>query len=111
MTFLIAARDRESSATPAIWNTLVPFAKEDRDPGFAIGEMNWDLGATPPTEERVPEGSINFSTAEKPVIYFQIRPPNLDQPFLTKVVEATVVIESWTLYTIEDGRGYFKFSN
>lgn len=111
MAFLIAARDRETLSGPAIWNTLVPFAKEDRDPGFTIGEMNWDLGATPPTEERVPEGSINFSTAEKPVIYFQLRPPNLDQAFLTKVVEATVVIESWALYTIEDGRGYFKFSN
>jgi hypothetical protein len=111
VSLLIAARDRETLSGPPIWNTLVPFAKEDRDPGFSIGEMNWDLGAGLPTDERVPEGSINFSTAEKPVIYFQLRPPNDDQAFLTKVVEATVVIESWTLYTIEDGRGYFKFSN
>jgi len=111
VTFLIAARDRESLAGPAIWNTLVPFAKEDRDPGFAIGEMNWDLGASLPMDERVPEGSINFSTAEKPVFYFHVRPPNLDQPFLTQVVEVMVVIESWALYTINNGRGYFKFSN
>jgi hypothetical protein len=111
VTFLIAARDRESLAGPLIWNTLVPFAKEDRDPGFAIGEMNWDLGASLPIEERVPEGSINFSTAEKPVFFFHIRPPNLNQAFLTKVVEAMVVIESWALYTVEGGRGYFKFSN
>ena len=111
MSLVIAARDRETLSGPLIWNTLVPFAKEDRDPGFSIGEMNWDLGAGAPTDERVPEGSINFSTAEKPVIYFQLRPPNDDQAFLTKAVEATVVIESWTLYTIEEGRGYFKFSN
>jgi hypothetical protein len=111
VTFLIAARDRESIEGPAIWNTLVSFAKEDKDPGFAIGEMNWDLGATVPTDEKVPEGSINFSTADKPVFYFHIRPPNIGQPFLTEVVEATVVIEAWTLYAVEDGRGFFKYSS
>uniref|UniRef100_A0A6C0JW61 Major capsid protein N-terminal domain-containing protein n=1 Tax=viral metagenome TaxID=1070528 RepID=A0A6C0JW61_9ZZZZ len=111
VTFLIAARDRESLAGPPIWNTLVPFAKENRDPGFTIGEMNWDLGASLATESRVPEGSINFSTAEKPVFFFHIRPPNLDQPFQTGVVEVTVVIEAWALYLIEGGRGYFKFGN
>ena len=111
VTFLIAARDRESFAGPAIWNTLVSFAKEDRDPGFAIGEMNWDLGASLPTDEKVPEGSINFSTADKPVFYFHLRPPNIGQPFLTEVVEAIVVIEAWTLYAVEDGRGFFKYNN
>ena len=111
VTFLIAARDRETLAGPAMWNTLVPFAKEDRDPGFSIGEMNWDLGATLPRDERVPEGSINFSTADKPVLFFHLRPPNLNQAFLTEVVELLVVIESWAVYSIEDGRGYFKFGN
>jgi hypothetical protein len=112
MTFLIAARDRETLAGPILWNTLVPYAKEDKDPGFTIGEMNWDLGAFRENyEERVPEGSINFSTAEKPVIYVHLRPPNLDQPFSTKVVELMLVVESWALYTIEENRGYFKFAN
>ena len=114
MTFLIAGRDRESLAGPILWNTLVPFAKEEKDPGFTIGEMNWDLGAVPGRDtpyERVPEGSINFSTAEKPVIYVHLRAPNVGQPFVTQVVELTLVIETWALYVIEDDRGYFKYSN
>ena len=113
MTFLIAGRDRESLAGPTIWNTLVPFAKEEKDPGFTIGEMNWDLGAVPGENlrERNPEGSINFSTAEKPVIFVHLRKPNAEQPFLTQVVELTFVIETWALYIIENDRGYFKYAN
>lgn len=111
VTFLIAARDRESLAGPAIWNTLVPFSKEEKDPGFSIGEMNWDLSAANPGHEPVPEGSINFSTAEKPIFFFHLRPPNAGQAFLTQVVELTVVVETWALYTIEGGRGFFKYSN
>jgi len=114
LSLLIAARDRESLQTPLIWNTLVPFSKETRDPGFALGEMNWDLGDVSGREtnhEYVPEGSINFSTADKPVILIYLRLPNADQSFTTKVVEMTLVVESWCLYTIEDDRGFLRYSN
>ena len=112
-SLLIAARDRESLQTPLIWNTLVPFAKEFRDPGFSIGEMNWDLGDVPGRRgdhEAVPEGSINFSTAEKPVFLIFLRPPSTGQIFDTRVVEMTLVVESWTLYKIEKGRGLLRYS-
>ena len=112
MSLLIAARDRESLQTPLIWNVLSPFGKEERDPGFAIGEMNWDIGAytgRPCPNEPVPEGSLNFSTAEKPVVLIYLRAPSLTQAFDTQVVEMTTVIESWALYTIVGGRGAFKY--
>ena len=113
-TFLIAGRDREAAAAPILWNTLVPFAKEERDPGFSLGEMNWDLdpgtGRTAP-HVPVPEGSINFSTAEKPAFSIFLRYPNIASIFDTKTVELNLVVNSWVLYTIEDNRGFVAFSN
>jgi len=112
--FLIAGRDREAAAAPILWNTLVPFTKEERDPGFAIGEMNWDLGDGIGREAprlAVAEGSINFSTAEKPAFRIFMRTPDVDDPFTTKTLELTLVVNSWSLYTIEDNRGYIMFSN
>lgn len=113
-TFLIAGRDREAAAAPILWNTLVPFAKEERDPGFSLGEMNWDLdpgtGRAAP-HVPVPEGSINFSTAEKPAFSIFLRYPNIASIFDTKTVELNLVVNSWVLYTIEDNRGFVAFSN
>lgn len=111
MSLLIAGRDRESLQAPLIWNTLVPFSKEEKDPGFSIGEMNWDLGNTIRSQEPVPEGSINFSTAEKPVFLISLQAPNASQTFQTQVVEMTLVIESWCLYTVEEQRGFLRYSN
>jgi hypothetical protein len=76
--------------------------------------MNWDLNSAPGHDayyERVPEGSINFSTAEKPVVLISLQPPNADQLFASQVVEMTLVIESWCLYAVEQGRGFLRYSN
>ena len=75
--------------------------------------MNWDLGDVPGRRgdhEAVPEGSINFTTAEKPVFLIFLRPPSTSQIFDTRVVEMTLVVESWTLYKIEKGRGLLRYS-
>jgi len=111
MALVIAGRDRESLQSPLIWNTLVPFSKEERDSGFSIGEMNWDLAKTNYSAEPVPEGTINFSTAEKPVFLISLQIPNASQSFTTKVVEMTITIESWCLYAVEDGLGALRYSN
>lgn len=110
-TFLIAGRDREAASAPILWNTLVPFAKEERASGFAIAEMNWDLGYSLGARPEQPEGSINFSTAEKPVLSIFIRSPDVGDLFTTKTLELTIVVDSWALYTIEENRGYTAFSN
>jgi hypothetical protein len=111
LSLIIAGRDREALQTPLIWNTLVPFAKEEKDPGFSLGEMNWDLGNVIRPVEPVPEGTINFSTAEKPVFLIYLQPPAQSQTFITKVVEMTLVVESWCLYTAEEQHGFLRYSN
>jgi len=114
ISFNIAGKIRETAAAPIIWNTLVPLCKEERDPGFQVGEMNWDLGAWAGRESpytRVPEGSINFSTAEKPAFLYLLKSPDAGDLFTSKTLELTIVIESWTLYNVEKERGYTAFSN
>jgi hypothetical protein len=110
LSLIIAGRDRESTFDAQIWDTLVPFSKEERDPGFSIGEMNWDLDVISKRLD-VPQGSINFTTATKPNILINLRNPDTGQTFDTKVVEMTAVIESWTLFCIERGRGFTRFTN
>jgi len=114
ISLIIASRDREIKFPPLIWNTLTLQAKEDKDPGFSIGEMNWDIGSytgLPSKRERVPEGSVNFSTADRPVIYIEVLPPVAPQLFTTGVLEMLFVVESWSLYTIEEGRGALRYGN
>ena len=110
LSLIIAGRDRESALNAQIWNTLVPFSKEERDPGFSVGEMNWDLDVISKRLD-APQGSINFTTAMKPNILITLQNPDTGQPFDTKVVEMTAVIESWTLFCIERGRAFLKFTN
>jgi hypothetical protein len=112
MSLVIASRDRESKFTPLIWNTMSLHAKEDRTPPFTIGEMNWDIGSyTGRQPGRVPEGSVNFSTADKPIIYIELLPPIPPQVFTSGVIEMLFVVESWSLYTIEEGRGALRYGN
>jgi hypothetical protein len=73
--------------------------------------MNWDLGSGLGPHDHVPEGSINFSTAEKPVMNIFMRSPDAGDLFTTKTLELTLIVDSWVLYTIEDNRGYTAFSN
>jgi len=116
-SLIIAGRDRETLFSPLIWNTLTHHAKEDRDPGPGIGEMNWDLGSVrtgqrlPPFSERQPEGSVNFSTADRPTLYTELVGVPPDSLLGKPSTELTAVVDSWALYTIEKDRGYLKYGN
>jgi hypothetical protein len=114
-TLLIAGRDRETAFSPDIWNTLTHYAKEDRDPGIGLGEMSWDLGDLQGRQtpwNRQPEGTINFSTADRPTFYTALSTglPN-DLYLKAPSVEMTAIIDAWVLYTISRDRGVLKYGN
>jgi hypothetical protein len=107
--FYIAGRDREPLYTPLVWNLIVPHAKGDRDPGLGYGEMNWDLGSIQGvyTPIRRPEGSVNFTTADRPTLYTELATiPDASIP-----VEMIAVVDTWLFYLIEANRGYIKYGN
>jgi len=114
-SLIIAGRDRETSFSPDIWNTLTHHAKEDRDPGLGLGEMSWDLGDIKGRQapwNRQPEGTINFTTADRPSFYTALAAgiPN-DSILGAPSTEMTAVVDSWVLYFIERDRGVLKYGN
>lgn len=114
-SLIIAARDRETFFTPYVWNLLEHHAKEDRDPGYGIGEMSWDLGdirgrRAPWT--RQPEGTINMTTADRPTFYISLSGVANDTLLKTSPsTELTAVVDTWALYRIEEDRGVLKYGN
>jgi hypothetical protein len=114
-SLIIAGRDRETLFPPQVWNKLIHHTKEDRDPGPGFGEMNWDLGAVrshrPPFYDPRPEGSVNFTTADRPTLYTELANVPPDSILGKPSTELTAVIESWAIYTIENNRGFLKYSN
>jgi len=113
-SLIIASRDRETLFTPFVWNLLAHHAKEDRDPGAGIGEMNWDLGDIRGRRapwERQPEGTVNFTTADRPTLYTSLSAVANDTVLAAPSTEMTAVVDSWALYTIEKDRGVLKYGN
>jgi hypothetical protein len=104
-SLIIAGRDRETLFTPFIWNTLTHHAKEDRDPGTGIGEMSWDLGSVYGRSPRQPEGSVNFTTADRPTLYTSLAATT------ATTTEMTAIVDTWAMYNIERDRGFLKYGN
>jgi hypothetical protein len=112
-SLIIAGRDRETLMSPFIWNELTYHAKEDRDPGHGFGEMNWDMGSVvgrrAPFYERQPEGSINFTTADRPTLYTELASIPPDSILGKPSAEMTAVVDAWSIYSIENERGSLKY--
>ncbi len=114
MSLYIAGRDRESLFPPRIWNRLQHLAKEERDPGQGIGTMNWELGDLRGRRApfaRQPEGSINFSGADRPTLYVDLANIPNDTVTGQKNTQMTAVIDSWAMALFEKGRGGLKYAN
>lgn len=110
ISLLIASRDRESLFPPLVWNTLSQHVKEDRYSGTGLGIMSWDLGEqkgrrAPYT--RQPEGSVNFSTADRPTLYIELQ----QIAGSNRNTEMRLIVDTWASYETEDRRGNLKYAN
>lgn len=113
-SLIIAGRDRETLFTPFVWNALTHHAKEDRDPGPGIGEMTWDLGDIRGRRvpwDRQPEGTINFTTADRPTLYTTLAAVPNDTLLGAPSTEMIAIVDTWALYSIDGDRGVLKYGN
>ena len=111
LKLLIAGRDRTQFWDSLIWNNLDNHAKEERDSGMRLATINFGYGekkgVRAPAYNRQPDGTINFSTADKPTLFMQLT----DIVNGTKRSELRVIVETWAVFSVSDGRGGLKFGN
>jgi hypothetical protein len=114
VSLIIASRDRETLASPLLWNKLQHLAKEERDPGAGFGTMNWDLGdlrGREPPYQHQPEGVINFTTADRPTLYTDLVNVPIDPTTNQKAAELRVIVDTWVIAAFERGRASLKYGN
>lgn len=111
---VIAGRDREVYNNSAVWRDFEALAKDERDNGLNINEMRWNLGAVYERDapySRQPEGSINFSTADRPTIYAQLYNVPTTPRTGGRLVDFRVFVDSWCVYEVQEGRGRQLFAS
>jgi hypothetical protein len=89
-----------------VWRDVTNYAKESTDTGYEIGTMNWGLGAIAP--QRFPDarvtGAVNFTTADRPTLYFSLNPVTPDPLVGSANTELRVIVEGWAEFNT-DGKG------
>ena len=104
VTFLIAGQTREAPRDSTVWRDITNFAKEESDSGLEIGTMNWSFGAIAPKRFTDPagQGSVNFTTADKPTLYIDLARPGLSMQ--TTSTELFVIVEGLCEFRTDKGR-------
>ena len=114
MKLIIAGRDREFLFSSLVWQDIQAYAKDEIDSGFTLSEMRWNLGdlyAMQRPFSRVANGTVNFTTADRPTLYFQLNNVPVQTISGQRKVELRVLMEGWNVYEIEQGRGRLLFAN
>lgn len=117
LKLLIAGRDRERLESGEVWDVIGPWAKQERVTGAGVhglGEMNWGVGDRLGTRypcERVPTGTVNFTTADRPSLYIELANTPSHPLRAERVAEMRVWSEAWNVYVIEEGRGKVMFAS
>jgi hypothetical protein len=114
---IIAGQDREFLYGSQVWQDIMAYAKDENDSGYNIGEFRWNLGdlySEIRPFSRVPNGAVNFTSADRPTLYVQLN----NVPYLPssgtssqRKTELRVFMEGWNVYEIERGRGRLLFAN
>jgi len=108
MKLVIAGKDRETLFGPLVWDKLVKHAKEERDSGLPFAIMNWTVGDVRSRRQpfaRQPEGSVNFTTADRPTLYIELN----DTIGKNSVLHS--IVETWACMVTEDYRATLWFGN
>ena len=109
----IAGKEREDPYSGLLWNQVVPFAKHERYSEH-IGSMCWSTGdnyGKVYPASRSPEGTVNFSTADRPTMHIQLANITRNARLGQRKSEFRVIVESWNMYYVADGRGRLGFAS
>jgi hypothetical protein len=111
---VIAGRDRENLHEPLVWQELTQLVKDEKANGLGIGEMKWSTGDNYGTiypAPRQPEGTVNFTTADRPTLYLELANIDVNPNLAQRKSEFRVFTEGWNVYDVREGRGRMLFAN
>lgn len=111
---VIAGRDRENLHEPFLWESICQLVKDEKASGLGIGEMKWSTGDNYGTiypAPRQPEGTVNFTTADRPTLYLELVNININPILAQRKSEFRVFTEGWNVYDVREGRGRMLFAN
>jgi hypothetical protein len=114
MKLVIAGRDRELLHEPFLWQNIVQLVKDEKASGKEIGSMKWSRGEQYGTiypAPRTPEGTVNFTTADRPTLYVELANINTNPTLTQRKSELRVFTEGWDVYEVSGGRGRLLFAN
>ena len=114
MKLNIAGKDREDALEPFVYHNLSSLVKHQKDNGLIIGTMSWTTGERYGTiypTERQPEGTINFTKADRPTLSIQLANIPINPRIRQRKCEFKVWTEGWNVYEIYEGRGRLLYSN
>jgi len=114
MKLVIAGKDREDLNEPFIWGEICQLVKDEKANGMGIGEMMWSTGSKFGTiypAPRQPEGTVNFTTADRPTLYIELANIRKNMLLKQRKSEFRVFTEGWNVYEIRGGRGRLLFAN
>jgi hypothetical protein len=114
MKLVIAGKDRELLHEPFLWGPICQLAKDEKASGKQIGEMKWSTGAQYGTiypAPRQPEGTVNFTTADRPTLYLELANIMPNPTLAQRKSEFRVFTEGWNVYEVKEGRGRLLFAN
>jgi hypothetical protein len=110
LKLVIAGKDRETLFSPLVWRYIVALAKEERDSGLPFAIMNWTVGDVRSRRQpfaRQPEGSVNFTTADRPTLYIELN----DIVIGNKNSVLHSIVETWACMVTENYRATLWFGN
>ena len=87
---------------------LVQLAKEERDSGLPFAILNWSIGDVRSRRQpfaRQPDGSVNFTTADRPTLYIELN----DTIGKNSVLHS--IVETWACMVTENYRATLWFGN
>ena len=114
LELIIAGQSREGPWTPLVYDTIVTDAKEERTSAAEIATLDFSRGwriEDVPSAVREPTGGINFSTADRPTLYVDLRNVEFNVRCGVRQVQMFSLAESWALFKVKDGKGKLEYAN
>ena len=114
LKLIIAGKDREELHEPYVWSQMNAHCKDEKANGMHLSSMNWSTGekyGTMYPAPRQPEGTVNFTSADRPTLYIELANINTNAVLGQRKAEMRLFTEGWNVYVVKEGRGKAMFAS